>query len=90
MSSALGYVELAERTSGSIPRPAHFSYIWGDVLAELEARSHDCRIVNLETSITTSEDALPKGINYRMHLCNIPCLLCENYQEPTKYDTSLF
>ncbi|MGH9880600.1 MAG: CapA family protein [Pyrinomonadaceae bacterium] len=75
MTSALGYVELAERTSGPIPRPAHFSYIWGDILAELDARSPDCRIVNLETSITTSEDAFLKGINYRMHPCNIPCLL---------------
>jgi poly-gamma-glutamate synthesis protein (capsule biosynthesis protein) len=27
MDSALGYLELAERTSGPIPRPAHFSYI---------------------------------------------------------------
>jgi poly-gamma-glutamate capsule biosynthesis protein CapA/YwtB (metallophosphatase superfamily) len=31
--------------------------------------------VNLETTITTSEDALSKGINYRMHPGNIPCLL---------------
>jgi poly-gamma-glutamate synthesis protein (capsule biosynthesis protein) len=31
--------------------------------------------VNLESSITTSEEALPKGINYRMHPRNVPCLL---------------
>jgi poly-gamma-glutamate capsule biosynthesis protein CapA/YwtB (metallophosphatase superfamily) len=75
MTSAVGYVDLAERTSGPIPLPTNFSYIWGDVLPELEARSPDRRIVNLETSITTSDDVLLKGINYRMHPRNIPCLL---------------
>jgi poly-gamma-glutamate synthesis protein (capsule biosynthesis protein) len=74
MTSALGYLELAERASGKVPRPVSFSYIWGDALPELEARSPDLRIVNLETSITTSEKAWPKGINYRMHPRNAPCL----------------
>ena len=74
MSSALGYLELAERASGPIPRPVGSSYIWGDALAELETRAPDLRIVNLETSITTSEDAWPKGINYRMHPRNAACL----------------
>jgi len=32
------------------------------------------RIVNLETSITASEDYEPKGINYRMHPANAGCL----------------
>jgi poly-gamma-glutamate synthesis protein (capsule biosynthesis protein) len=32
------------------------------------------RIVNLETSITTSAAREPKGINYRMHLANVACL----------------
>jgi poly-gamma-glutamate capsule biosynthesis protein CapA/YwtB (metallophosphatase superfamily) len=74
MSSALGYVELAERAHGRIPRPVTVSYIWGDLLSDLERRSPDVRVVNLETSVTTSEDALPKGINYRMHPANVPCL----------------
>jgi poly-gamma-glutamate synthesis protein (capsule biosynthesis protein) len=74
MSSARGYVELAERASGPIPRPVSFSYVWGDALAELEERAPDLRIANLETSVTTSEEALPKGINYRMHPLNVPCL----------------
>jgi len=74
MSSARGYLELAERASGPIPRPLAFRYVWGDALAELETRAPDLRIVNLETSITTSEDAWPKGINYRMHPRNAPCL----------------
>jgi poly-gamma-glutamate synthesis protein (capsule biosynthesis protein) len=74
MTSALGYLELAERASGPIPRPLGFSYIWGDALAELEKRAPDLRIVNLETSITTSDEPWPKGINYRMHPRNVPCL----------------
>jgi poly-gamma-glutamate synthesis protein (capsule biosynthesis protein) len=74
VSSALGYVGLAERVNGPIPYPVDFSYIWGDALAELRGRAPDLKIVNLETSITTSEQALPKGINYRMHPRNVACL----------------
>jgi poly-gamma-glutamate synthesis protein (capsule biosynthesis protein) len=74
MSSARGYLELAERVSGPIPRPVGFSYVWGDALADLEARGPDLRIVNLETSVTVSDEAWPKGINYRMHPRNVPCL----------------
>jgi poly-gamma-glutamate capsule biosynthesis protein CapA/YwtB (metallophosphatase superfamily) len=74
VGSALDYVELAERAHGRISRPVTFSYVWGDLLSDLERRSPDLRIVNLETSVTTSEEALPKGINYRMHPANVPCL----------------
>jgi poly-gamma-glutamate synthesis protein (capsule biosynthesis protein) len=74
VSSALGYVGLAERVNGPIPYPVDFSYIWGDFLKEVRVRAPDRRIVNLETSITTSEEAVPKGINYRMHPRNIACL----------------
>lgn len=70
-----GYVHLAERASGPIPRPVDFAYIWGDALEILERARTDVRIINLETSITASEDAWPaKGINYRMHPANIGCL----------------
>jgi len=35
----------------------------------------DIRIVNLETSVTTSADYIPdKGIHYRMHPANVSCL----------------
>jgi poly-gamma-glutamate capsule biosynthesis protein CapA/YwtB (metallophosphatase superfamily) len=74
VQSALEYVELAERVHGPIPKPAAFSYIWGDVLDELNWAAPDARIVNLETSITKSGDFEPKGINYRMHPANVPCL----------------
>lgn len=67
------YVEIAEQASGPIPRPVDFSYVWGDTLSEL-ARA-DVRIVNLETSVTRSDDyERGKGINYRMHPKNIPVL----------------
>ena len=69
------YVKLAEKTNGPIPKPVPFAYIWGDALAELDRVSPDLRIINLETSITASDDAWPgKGINYRMHPRNIDCL----------------
>ena len=65
---ARGYVELAENVSGLIPRPVSFSYIWGDALDEWERVAPDVRIINLETSVTTSNDYWQgKGINYRMH-----------------------
>jgi poly-gamma-glutamate synthesis protein (capsule biosynthesis protein) len=74
MDSALGYVALAERAHGRIPRPVDFSYVWGDALAEWERARPDARIVNLETSATRSGDYVPKGINYRMSPENAGCL----------------
>src|SRR5687768_6968275 len=75
VSSALTYVELAEQASGPIARPVEISYIWGDALQELERVQPDARIVNLETSVTVSEDAWPaKGVHYRMHPANVSCL----------------
>jgi len=74
MRSALGYVELAESAHGPIRRPVDFGYIWGEALDEMEARSPDLRVINLETSVTTCDEAYPKGINYRMHPANVPCL----------------
>ena len=69
------YVNLAEERNGLIPGPVGFSYIWGDALGELERVSPDVRIVNLETSITSSDDYWKgKGINYRMNPANIACL----------------
>ncbi|HEX5829613.1 MAG TPA: CapA family protein [Gemmatimonadaceae bacterium] len=72
--SALDYVELAEQVSGPIPRRVEYAYVWGDALALLDQEGVDARIINLETSVTTSEDAEPKGINYRMHPGNVPLL----------------
>jgi len=56
IGEARSYVELAESVNGAIPRPVEFDYIWGDALAELDRAGVDLRIINLETSITSSED----------------------------------
>ncbi len=75
LRSARGYVELAEEAHGPIRKPVDFAYIWGDSLAELERAAPHARIINLETAVTAAEDAWPgKGINYRMHPGNVPCL----------------
>jgi poly-gamma-glutamate capsule biosynthesis protein CapA/YwtB (metallophosphatase superfamily) len=74
VSDARTYVALAEDVNGPIPQPVEFSYIWGDALAELQHVSPGACIVNLETSVTRSDDAWPKGINYRMHSANVGCL----------------
>ena len=73
--NAYGYVQLAEKANGFIPKPVDYSYIWGDALAVLADIKPDLRIINLETSVTTSMDFWSgKGINYRMHPKNIRCL----------------
>jgi poly-gamma-glutamate capsule biosynthesis protein CapA/YwtB (metallophosphatase superfamily) len=72
--NAKHYVELAEQVNGTIPYPVDYDYIWGDALETLEHMSPDLRIINLETSVTSSNEYWPKGINYRMHPKNIPCI----------------
>jgi poly-gamma-glutamate synthesis protein (capsule biosynthesis protein) len=75
VKSAEEYVELARQANGSIPYPVNFSDIWGDALDEWERVAPDLRIINLETSITTSEDYWEeKDIHYRMNPANISCL----------------
>ncbi|MEE9301790.1 MAG: CapA family protein [Alphaproteobacteria bacterium] len=74
MTSALAYVELAERANGPIPRPVDFAYVWADALAELERKRPAARIINLETSVTKSDDYQAKGINYRMSPENVGCI----------------
>ena len=75
VEDARAYVELAEERNGPIPRGVDASYIWGDALEELERVKPDVRIVNLETSITLSDDFWPdKDVHYRMHPENVECL----------------
>jgi poly-gamma-glutamate synthesis protein (capsule biosynthesis protein) len=75
VQDAREYVELAESRNGPISRPATGAYIWGDALAELDRVGPDARIINLETSVTASDDYWKgKGINYRMHPENVDCL----------------
>ena len=73
--SASQYVALAEAKAGPLERPVGFGYVWGDAFALFERERPDARIINLETAVTTSDDAWPaKGIHYRMHTANVPCL----------------
>jgi poly-gamma-glutamate capsule biosynthesis protein CapA/YwtB (metallophosphatase superfamily) len=75
VDDAREYVRLAETASGPVPRPVELPYIWGDALDELARLAPDARIVNLETSITGSDDRWPgKEIHYRMHPDNVGCL----------------
>ncbi len=69
------YVVLAERRHGAIPRPVRYDYVWGDALAELVRQRPHVRLINLETAITRSGPiSRHKGIHYRMHPDNLPCL----------------
>src|SRR5437899_720033 len=72
---ARDYVLLAEKVNGPIQQPVSFKYIWGDALRELELAKVDLRIINLETSITRSDDVWPnKAVCYRMNPENVGCL----------------
>lgn len=73
--SALEYVELAERITGPLPRQVPPAYVWGDALDEWARVRPDARIINLETAVTTADEAWPgKGIHYRMHPANVGIL----------------
>ena len=74
VKDARDYVRFAEEINGKIDYPVSFDYIWGDALKELEKEKADLRIINLETTITTSENFEPKEINYRMNPKNIDVL----------------
>ena len=72
MKSAGGYVELGEQANGPIQKPVSPSYIWGDAIEELERMAPDLRLINLETSVTRSDDYWKdKTLHYRMHPRNI-------------------
>lgn len=69
------YVALAERVNGPIPRPVEITWLWGDALDILDDWAPDVRLINLETSITTSDDLAPgKVVHYRMYPANVSCL----------------
>ena len=69
------YVALAEKQNGPLPKNVDHRYIWGEALEILDEIRPAARIVNLETSITRSDDFWPrKGIHYRMHPENVEVL----------------
>jgi poly-gamma-glutamate capsule biosynthesis protein CapA/YwtB (metallophosphatase superfamily) len=72
------YVELAEAVNGPIPRPVDFGWPWGESLDVID-QAVDLRLVNLETSITRSDDYEPgKAVHYRMNPANVPCVSAAN------------
>lgn len=75
MGDARSYVSLAEATNGAIPQPVPFSWPWGDALRIVEEVAPAARVINLETTVTTSDEAAPgKEIHYRMNPANLACL----------------
>jgi len=74
VTSAAGYVALAEAANGPIPRPVPWDYVWGAAPAAWRRAGVGARIINLETSITASLSPWPKGINYKMAPDNANCL----------------
>jgi poly-gamma-glutamate capsule biosynthesis protein CapA/YwtB (metallophosphatase superfamily) len=74
VGSAMDYVRLAEAVNGPLPRHVDSSYVWGAALDEWRRAPADGRVINLETSVTRSNDYLPKGINYRVSPENAACL----------------
>jgi poly-gamma-glutamate capsule biosynthesis protein CapA/YwtB (metallophosphatase superfamily) len=69
------YVELAERVNGPIPRGVEPTWPWGSALEAMEQHGPAVRVMNLETSVTTSDDvALGKAVNYRMAPENLDVL----------------
>lgn len=76
MTDARGYVRLAERAHGPIPRPAGFAWPWGEALPELERLAPDARVINLETGVTRGDAFAPgKAVHYRMNPANLASLL---------------
>ncbi|MEY5098115.1 MAG: hypothetical protein RJA36_834 [Pseudomonadota bacterium] len=72
---ARDYVRLAEQVNGPVPAPVELAYVWGEALAEIEARQPDLRLINLETAVTARGEPWPaKGIHYRMHPDNVGLL----------------
>jgi poly-gamma-glutamate synthesis protein (capsule biosynthesis protein) len=76
VKDARRYIRMAWLRNGLFRKPVDYSYIWGQALPFMEKA--DLRIINLETSITTSDEYARKRIHYRMHPNNIPCLTAAN------------
>jgi poly-gamma-glutamate synthesis protein (capsule biosynthesis protein) len=75
LKSARDYVALSEQRFGALKLPVDYAYPWGDALAVIEREGPDFRIFNLETAVTGRGEPWPgKGIHYRMHPANLPCL----------------
>lgn len=69
------YVRLAEQRNGPVPRPVPPRWPWGEVLPLLDRLAPQVWLVNLETSVTGSDQVdRTKGVHYRMSPDNVACL----------------
>lgn len=78
---ARDYVTLATTQNGPIPDKSErqVDYVWGDAIQILKEKKPDVRIINLETSVTTSDTPWPmKSIHYRMHPKNVNVIQSAN------------
>ena len=72
---ARSYVDLAEQVNGSIPKPVEDAWPWGEALDVMDEAEPAVRVMNLETSVTRSDELAPaKAVRYRMSPANIGCL----------------
>jgi poly-gamma-glutamate synthesis protein (capsule biosynthesis protein) len=68
-------VALAEAVNGAIEQPVDYTWPWGAALDVLEDFAPDVRIIDLESSVTTSDDFAPaKAVTYRMNPDNLAFL----------------
>ncbi|MFB8272045.1 CapA family protein [Streptomyces sp. NPDC055955] len=80
VTDARMYVEMAETAHGPVPQPVDNDWPWGDLLEELRAEAQRAAgpsawVLNLETSVTRSDDFAPdKSVHYRMSPANLQCL----------------
>lgn len=75
VSDARTYVRLAERVNGGIRVPVDFGWPWGEALRILDELDPDVRLINLETTVTASNQFAPrKAVHYRMNPDNVGCL----------------
>jgi poly-gamma-glutamate synthesis protein (capsule biosynthesis protein) len=75
VTDARTYVRLAERCNGPVPRPVDATWPWGDALAVMAEAVGAVRVMNLETSVTRSEErAAGKAVHYRMSPDNVEVL----------------
>ena len=67
VKDARDYVRLAERNAQAVRWPVDFRYIWGEAFDAWPTHEPDLRVVNLETSVTASDDHWPgKGIGHSL------------------------
>lgn len=75
VTDARTYVRLAETANGPVPRPAAYSWPWGDALSALDEADPDARVINLETTVTADGRFSPeKALHYRMNPENLAVL----------------